>query len=461
MGLSCDILYIHATANPTDPENTHYSIMPMGLIGMLNRMKSKGIRVMGLNYAIERHLNPQFDLKAALADMEYGALLVDLHWYEHSFGAIYTLEQSKKVHPHIPTVIGGYTSTIYCDEIMENFPCVDYIVTGDSDLPMDQLVDHLLGRGSVALEDIPNLVYRKDGTIVKSRNTWVQTTLDDIDFVSTDVFKNEELVPYLSVSGVTRKCTAYWLCVARGCKFNCAYCCGSNANMEVLFRRCNVLTRSPAKVAADFVALDAKGIVRISPSHDFRMLGKAYYKEVFAEIRKTGIKPGMYLELFQLPDREYLDDILQTFDRERLVLVVSPISGNEALRRKNGKLFSNDELLECVRYMATQKVPLQLYYTINLVGETRQEFMETYVQMKYLHLVLGLKRQNIAYQHVVLDPLAGMREFKEITVEYDTFLDYYNYCKLPSEAKRIATGYRDGAELTHDYKVSMYKSIFE
>lgn len=459
MRKSCDVLYIHSTKNPIGVNNMKYPIMPMGIIGVLNNLRARGIQVMGLNFAIEKSLNPQFDILTTLENIDYKVLLTDLHWYEHSFGALYIAEQSKKLHPHTPTVLGGYTSTIFANEIMENFPQVDYIVTGDSDLPVERLVDELLGNAD-SPDTIPNLVYRRDGFVLTSREIWAQTDLDAIDFIHTDCFEHSQYIPYLTVKGLTRKASSYWLCIARGCKFNCAYCCGANANMETLFHRCNVLTRSPERVASDFCQLTEMGISRVSPSHDFQMLGKDYYQKVFSQIRKANVKPGMYLECFQLPTKEYIDDIARTFDKKNLILVISPISGNEILRRENGKFFTNEALVDMVAYAMAKGIVVQLYYTLNIVGETRQQFMDTYIQMKYLHILLGLGRKSILYQRVVIDPLAGMRKMEGIEVKYNDFMDYYHYCLLADEEKYSATGFEDRGEVPLMEKIRMYEGIF-
>lgn len=458
MGTKCDILYLHATKNPLGEDCLRYAIMPMGIIGILNSLRKKGISVVGMNYAIEKTLDPDFDLKATLQDMEYKIFMTDLHWYEHAFGAMYAVEQSKKAHPEIPTVIGGYTTTIYTREIMENFPAVDYALTGDSDLPAELLADYLLGKSQDTPDAIPNLYYRKDDQVACSSKTWVQTSLDDIDFIPVDFFRHYEHIPHLSCGGLNIRQPQRWLEIARGCKFNCAYCCGAKDNMQALFGRCKVLTRSPEQVAADFKTLNDSGMFYICPSHDFQMFGKAYYRKVFQEIRKLDVRPGLYLECFQLPTKEFLEDLLNTFDHQKTLIVLSPISGNETLRQKNGKLFSNEDLYETVDYLIAHKIPLQLYYTLNPVGETEEQFQDTYFQIKYLHDLMGLGRKHIFYQRVVIDPLAGMRKFKDIEVSINTFMDYYRYCQIPTGDFTL-TGFVDNGEVPAEKKVEAFRTI--
>ena len=460
MAQACDVLYVHSIKNPNDPEGSRFGYMPMGIIGILNGLCAKGVRVLGMNWMVEQILDPNFDLYTALTEIDYKILMTDLHWYEHSYGSMCVVEASKKAHPEVPTVIGGYTSTIFADEIMEKFPNVDYLVSGDSDLPVDQLVHSILGKNGLTVDQIPNVYYRFNGTVCPPENTWVQTTLDDIDFAHMDFFVHQESIPQIAVNGLYPNRTDRWLCIARGCKFNCSYCCGANKNMQTLFRRCNILLRSAQKVAEDFCCITEQGIHQVSPSHDFQMFGKDYYHEIFSRIRERNVKPGMYLECFQLPTKDYIDAIAETFNKDRLIIALSPISGNDQLRRENGKLFSNAQFYDILGYMRQKGVRFILYYTLNPVGETKQQFEDTLFQMQYLKGVYGLGRGAIIYQRVVVDPLAGLRDIEGTNAQYNTFMDYYNYCQVPYKDRNSVTGYSDLAELDPEYKMAAYDALF-
>ena len=456
----CDVLYIHSTKNQNNDNFSKFAIMPVGIIGILNNLTSKGIEVLGYNYAIEKHLDPDFSISSLLSKIDYKILMTDLHWYEHSYGAINITEISKKIKPNTPTIIGGYTATVFSEEIMEKYLSVDYIITGDSDLPAEMLVNCLLGKAETELDDIPNILYRSNQTVVTSQKKWVQTSLDGIDFISTDFFEHKEYIPFLSIKGVTRTKSERWMCIARGCKYNCAYCCGANKNMDRLFNRCNILLRSPEKVAEDFFRLDSEGIDYIAPSHDFQMFGKNYYQTLFSEIQKKGCKPGLYLECFQLPTKDFIDELANTFDLSKTTIVLSPISGNEEIRRQNGKLFNNDSLYETISIILSKKLTLQIYYTQNPYGETKEQYEDTVFQMTYLRNMFNLRKKNIFYQRIVLDPLAGMRDFENINTQYNTFTDYYNYC-LSTEDKSITSGFNDNCEVSAQEKNTMYSLLFE
>ena len=66
-----------------------YGLIPVGVAGLVNVLRENGIPVRGVNYFLERQLNKNFDLKKWLGSRRgVRVILIDLHWYEHSYGAI-------------------------------------------------------------------------------------------------------------------------------------------------------------------------------------------------------------------------------------------------------------------------------------------------------------------------------------------------------------------------------------
>lgn len=156
--MKCDVLYIHPTQRP---DNTNYGIMPMGIIALLNEIEKLGFSVYGINIAIEKHVDKKFNIRDKLKKIQYRILLVDLHWYEHSYSAIEIARISKEFYPDTPIILGGYTSTIYAEEIMRHFQYIDYIVEGDSDYPLPELVRTLLSKKEMAnVISVPNIWFR-------------------------------------------------------------------------------------------------------------------------------------------------------------------------------------------------------------------------------------------------------------------------------------------------------------
>ena len=89
MNNKCDVLYIHPTKNPIGEDKLKFAFVPMGSIAILNQLRQKDISVLGINFAAEKTLQEDFTVTQALQEIDYQILMVDLHWYEHAFGAIY------------------------------------------------------------------------------------------------------------------------------------------------------------------------------------------------------------------------------------------------------------------------------------------------------------------------------------------------------------------------------------
>ena len=91
------------------------------------------------------------------------------------------------------TVLGGLTASGFSREILEHFPEIDFIIRGDAEKPLLELVQHLLSAGSRSaaqsgLSAIPNLSYRDENGIVENAQIYTATPddLDALNFVDID-----------------------------------------------------------------------------------------------------------------------------------------------------------------------------------------------------------------------------------------------------------------------------------
>ena len=90
-----DILYLHPAKQEVDARfdkflpSSPYPFIPVGVIGFVNLLRQDGWDVVGLNLPLELAFEPTFDLRGWLrAQASAKLVLIDLHWYEHCYGAI-------------------------------------------------------------------------------------------------------------------------------------------------------------------------------------------------------------------------------------------------------------------------------------------------------------------------------------------------------------------------------------
>ena len=185
------VLYIHPAKQGVDfhvdeTMGRSYGLIPVGLPALVNVLKKDGIPVRGINYSIERQIDPTFDIKNWLKQFPAAQIvLIDLHWYEHTYGAIQAARQCKEVLPQAYTVLGGLSATGFSKQILEQIPEVDFIVRGDGEMPLLALAKKILqAEAAPSYTDIPNLSYRDGQSIRETECTYCASTsdLNELDF---------------------------------------------------------------------------------------------------------------------------------------------------------------------------------------------------------------------------------------------------------------------------------------
>jgi hypothetical protein len=131
-----EILYLHPAKHAAEfsgyvqaKSASPYMLLPVGVPGLINLLREHGFQVIGLNVPLETMLDQRFDLATWIRGqpgVRLGA--IDLHWYEHAFGALDVALICKQVLPEVPVVLGGLTASYYANQILGAFPQVDAVI---------------------------------------------------------------------------------------------------------------------------------------------------------------------------------------------------------------------------------------------------------------------------------------------------------------------------------------------
>ena len=465
---SVDVIYLHpakhgarfkaaADAPPISP----YPLIPVGIPGMLNLLRQNGLRVIGLNIFLETLLDLSFDLKAWLKAQDRPRLFaIDLHWYEHSFGALDVAQVCKQVHPKVPVVLGGFTASCFATDILDGFPQVDFVIRGDGERPLLQLALALRNQGKADWSQIPNLSYRRDEQVLQTPLCYcaTQDDLDRLDGVDMDWLlhaqeylameynsKSVQAVPIVSPAAKpATQATApwgHWLTIGRGCVFDCSFCGGGRDIHAALAGRKGIVPRSASSVVEDLERLRKIGVKQVSLNLDPAIMGKTYWMALFDEMQRRKVRIGLYDEFFQMPEDAFFDTFVDVADLDHSELVISPLSGSEDVRRLNGKEFSNHRLLEALSHLKQYRVPVFIYFSLNLPGENDRTFRQTLrlaqeiTQLYPPHL---LRMANMLHTIDPCSPMSRGPATYKIKVQFRTFADYYRYCH-ETPAARSAT----------------------
>lgn len=122
------------------------------------------------------------------------------------------------------TVLGGPHLTLMPEEsISEAHPEVDYVIKGEAEESIIELVDALEGRS--ALEAVHGLYWRRDGEIVINAPAGLIMDLDSIPYPAHDLYKIQRYTNLQPLTdGLDKNARAYTIMTSRGCPYKCTYC---------------------------------------------------------------------------------------------------------------------------------------------------------------------------------------------------------------------------------------------
>jgi hypothetical protein len=159
---------------------------------------------------------------------------------------------------------------------------------------------------------------------------------------------------------------------------------------------------------------------------------------------ERGLRIGLYNEFFQLPSEEFVAAFAAVADPEHTEVALSPLVGSEHVRRLNGKTFGNAELYATLDRLREHELPLYVYFSLNLPGETPSTFRETLRVAEEIcrryppHLLRMINKCH------TIDPVSPMSETPTrfgVHPEFKTFLDYYQYCECTAwQARQVIRG---------------------
>ncbi|MBN1934721.1 MAG: cobalamin-dependent protein [Anaerolineae bacterium] len=445
------VLYIHPAKQGVDFQSPGgasmgrpYGLMPVGVAALVNVLRQEGISVTGINLPMEKHRDPAFDLAAWLRQhADARIVLIDMHWYEHTYGAISVAQAVKQTLPRAWTVLGGLSATAFARDILTHFDEVDFVIKGDAEKPLLDLARRLLQpQRNLAL--VPNLVYRENGQIVENEQSYCAATEDldrlnfvDIDFIEhvDEYYVHEYIVTDLQAArGALDKSRfrGRWLCNARGCKYNCSYCGGCKSAHKTLAGRDGIVPRSPAKMIDDLERLVQNRVIQASMSYDLAELGEAYWCEFFDRLRRSQVKIGLYNELFQLPQPDFIDTYAGSVDVAQSCVALSPLSGSEQVRRLNGKQYSNDALFGVLNALKRHNLSIFVYFSLNLPGENEETVIESIDLAREIADFYPNDLLKIITSCHTIDPLCPMGTDPDeygVQVDMTSFMDFYTYCR--------------------------------
>lgn len=176
--------------------------MPMGLYFVGAVLREDGHEVSLLN-CHDRRDRPE-DIAAALVAFRPDVVGVSV-LNANRWGGIDIARMAKRLLPHAVVVFGGVAATCLWEHFLGGFPDIDYIVLGEGEYILRDLLRHLERKDEAAIASLPGLAFRDGG---RPRRNPPPPPIEPLDSLPNPAL-------YFTYSHVA---------LTRGCPADCAFC---------------------------------------------------------------------------------------------------------------------------------------------------------------------------------------------------------------------------------------------
>lgn len=139
----------------------------------------------------------------------------------NAYSCVKTSEIAKKINDEITTVVGGSHFTSVPDESLNNYPEIDYIVRGEGERTLVELINTL--NNGKKIDKIKGISFRHKGKIIHTPPRPFIKNLDSLPYPAYHLI--EDYLKHYHFSMMAGRNTRYMVLEgARGCEYRCSFC---------------------------------------------------------------------------------------------------------------------------------------------------------------------------------------------------------------------------------------------
>ncbi len=230
--------------------------MPLGLLSLAASLRETGFSVKLYRPKL-RLLNKKKYQNIAIDILSLKPDIIGFSTWCNTFAGSLLIAQKIKYYNHeIPIIFGGPQASIIPTEILKKISFVDYVLTGEADYTLPQLLKELNHKKS-NLSKIVGLAYRNENReIIVNKISSVVKNVDNLPVPAYDLISKPDILK---------------LDVGRGCPFECTYCTTNN------FFSKSYRVKSPERILYEMDLMYEKSkITSFSFAHDLFTLNKKF-----------------------------------------------------------------------------------------------------------------------------------------------------------------------------------------
>lgn len=275
------------------------------------------------------------------------------------------IRAAKEANPSCLTIIGNVHPTFLWDEALrENDPYLDFVVRGEGETTLVELLDCLNGGGN--LKNVKGIAFRQDGTPAATAKRALITDIDSLQ-------PAWELVRWSDYSYRPKKDSVLAVVSSsRGCNQQCSFC------SQQLFWERSWRGRNPESFVEELIMLNREyGVDVAMLADETPTLDRDRWERILDLLIER--KPGVELLMeTRVPDIIRDEDILEKYKRAGVVHIYM---GVEATDQQTLDMFKKDfkvaESKRAIDMVNAQDIVTETSFVLGMPGDTPESIAAT------------------------------------------------------------------------------------
>jgi len=296
------------------------------------------------------------EVKDTIAGVSPGIVGISI-WTTYAASAFHVAKLCKEVNPNCVVVLGGPHATVKADEILRISPNVDYVVKGEGEITMLELVKQIsLGRNSAL--SIPGLSFRHEGAIIHNPPRQAAKNLDQFPFPDRSLLMNKDRYTSEDMGLIM---------TSRGCPYACSYC--ATHTRRVSYRSINSIIEEIKLVKKEY------GTTQFSFKDDSFTVNKKRVEQLCD--RLTAERLNINWECNTRVDLVSESLLAKMKKAGCNSIKVGIESGSERILKKMNKGITHDQIRRTVEIFKKVGIHWTGYFMMGVPGETIEEIYQT------------------------------------------------------------------------------------
>jgi anaerobic magnesium-protoporphyrin IX monomethyl ester cyclase len=333
--------------------------LPLGCLYLTRALEAAGFAVDFRDYQTNEFDDP-FELDNMVAFLKDPAPIIGLSCMANLLPfTILAMQRLRARYPDRVLVLGGVGPFAVGRLILERFPWIDVVATGEGELSGPQLLAAL--KNGHDLSSVPGIVYRDQGGIVQ---THAPRRIHDLDAIPFPPFERVDLKRY----------AGYGMMTSRGCPYLCAFCSVAPIwNRESYFR-------SGENIVAEMRELHEKAGANLFLFQDeFFLSGRERMMDFCKTLRSSGLKvQWKAFGRVNLVDPEAMRTMA---DAGCIELRFGIESGSDAILQRTKKGFTSEQAVEVISQAVKIFDRVDAFFVWGFPFETMADFYQSVFQM--------------------------------------------------------------------------------